>query len=37
MLPKTSPDDVEPKRGEIGDEKAKLLLLVRHEKLKNVK
>jgi hypothetical protein len=34
---KTPLDDVEPKRGEIGDEKAKLLLLLGHEKYKNDK
>ena len=29
---KTAPDDVEPKKVKIGDEKAKLLILLRHEK-----
>jgi hypothetical protein len=35
MPPNIPSDDVEPKRGENGDEKAKLLLLLGHEKYKN--
>jgi hypothetical protein len=32
LPPKIPPDDVEPKGGEIQDEKTKLLLLIGHEK-----
>jgi hypothetical protein len=32
MPPKTPPNGIEPKRGEIGDEKAMLLLILGHEK-----